>query len=285
MEPFDLARIAVIALEREARLTPKPGLVDVRGSGAHTDMDLAMILASAETLGSVFAEIAEAASSLPWDVTLREEIGALGRRGESAMLAVTGGVNTHRGALWTLGLLVAGASDAQSYDEQEIASRAAWLAGLPDRFAPRASPSHGQRVQRRYGATGARGEAQTGFPHVLGVALPQLRHGRQPGATDEDRQLDALLAVMSTLPDTCVLYRGGRRGLRLVQHGARRVLAAGGAAHPAGRRELVAFGVELSTARLSPGGSADVLSAAIFLDALGTHAALSDQRGVSLCSS
>ncbi|HEY2440579.1 MAG TPA: triphosphoribosyl-dephospho-CoA synthase [Solirubrobacteraceae bacterium] len=275
MQTHALARIAATALKREARLTPKPGLVDARGSGPHTDMDLSLLLASAETLEPFFAEIAEAAGSLPWGVALREEIGALGRRADAAMLADTGGVNTHRGALWALGLLVAGAASARSNEAHDIASRAGFLARLPDRFACQQTTSHGRLVARRYGTTGARGEAQAGFPHVVRVALPLLR-GLE--ASEVDRQLGALLASMSRLADTCVLYRGGRRGLRLVQDGARRVLAAGGATHPAGRRELAALDVELCAARLSPSGSADVLSAALFLETLGAYEERSDRR-------
>ena len=131
VQAADLARLAVSALQREARLTPKPGLVDARGPGAHTDMDLPMLLASAEALEPFFAQIADAAASLAWDVALREEIGAVGRSGEAAMLATTGGVNTHRGALWTLGLLVAGAAHARSPEAHETASRAAFLPGCP----------------------------------------------------------------------------------------------------------------------------------------------------------
>jgi triphosphoribosyl-dephospho-CoA synthase len=283
VRPHELARIAATALVREAQLTPKPGLVDARGPGAHGDMDLPLLLASARTLEPFFAELAEAAGSLPWDVALREEVGALGRRAEAAMLTTTGGVNTHRGALWALGLLVAGAAGVRSTDAHEVASRAALLARLPDRFSGRA-PSHGHLVARRYDATGARGEAQAGFPHVVRVALPRLRTRE---ASDAERRLDALLAIMSRLADTCVLYRGGRRGLRLVQDGGRRVLGAGGAADPAGQRELAALDVELCAARLSPGGSADVLSAALFLEALGADGERSEQRdqGAVLCRS
>ena len=283
----DLARLAVSALQREARLTPKPGLVDARRPGAHTDMDLPMLLASAEALEPFFAQIAAAAASLAWDVALREEIGAVGRSADAAMLATTGGVNTHRGALWAVGLLVAGAARARSREAHEIASRAAFLARLPDRFAGQSAESHGQLVKRQYGATGARGEAQAGFPHARHVALPRLHRRGSRGTTASDLQLDALLASMSLLADTCVLYRGGRRGLRLVQRGARRVLAAGGASSPAGRRELTCLDVELCALQLSPGGSADVLSAAIFLDALTTHNQPPDQRqgGAVLCRS
>src|SRR3954454_21135934 len=93
-----IAELAVASLRAEANLTPKPGLVDQRGSGAHTDMDLAVLHASAGALRSAFTECASAAGQLPLSRELRATVGTIGRAGERAMLAATGGVNTHRGA-------------------------------------------------------------------------------------------------------------------------------------------------------------------------------------------
>ncbi|MEO3810318.1 triphosphoribosyl-dephospho-CoA synthase [Sphaerisporangium sp. B11E5] len=247
-----LAGLAVRALREEARLGPKPGLVDGQDNGAHDDMDLPLLLASAEALRPAFRALASARS--------RAEVGRIGRAGERAMLRATGGVNTHRGALWALGLLVATAS--RSRGEQEAARRAGRLAALPDPCPPEGPVSHGEQVWRRYGARGARGEAAKGFPHVVGVALPCLRRARAAGLPEETARLDALLAVMSRLPDTCVLHRGGLAGLRAVRLGAARVLAEGGA----GCGPLTEFGELLRARRLSPGGSGDLLAAALFLD-------------------
>ncbi|MFC4529179.1 triphosphoribosyl-dephospho-CoA synthase [Sphaerisporangium dianthi] len=260
-----LADAAVRALRAEARLSPKPGLVDHRGSGAHDDMDLPLVLASAEALRPTFREIAKAAERTAAGVELREELGALGRLGDQAMLRTTGGVNTHRGALWALGLLVAAVAGGAGH-EREAARGAARLAALPDRRIPAAEPSHGERARRRYGAGGARSEAEAAFPHVTDVALPRLRQARAAGLGEEVARLDALLEVMSLLRDTCVLHRGGPAGLRVVRLGAERVLAEGGAGTGSGRAALMDLDDVLRERRLSPGGSGDLLAAALFLD-------------------
>ena len=289
--PDVLADLAVRALRDEAELTPKPGLVDRRGGGAHADMDLAMLLASAEALRPAFEDLARAGAAMPVGTALRARVGAIGRAGERRMLRVTGGVNTHRGALWALGLLVTGAAshvrapsgrasaaarvltvgvDVPAVATAAVAAAAA-LARLDDPGAPaRTRPSHGELVRHRHGAPGAAGEARAGFPHVTRVALPALRSARARGAGEEHARLDALLAVMARLADTCVLHRGGPDGLHRVRAGAAGVLAAGGTAHPAGAALLRSLDDDLRAHGLSPGGSADLLAAALLLDAV-TH--------------
>ncbi|MFG2076207.1 triphosphoribosyl-dephospho-CoA synthase [Nonomuraea maritima] len=263
--PAVLAGTAVGALVEEALLSPKPGLVDRRGGGAHDDMDLPLLLASAEALRPAFARIAYVSAGATTDVGLREELGRVGREGERAMTRATGGVNTHRGALWALGLLVAAVAGGAG-DERAAARGAAGLAALPDRRAPEETRSHGERARSRYGSPGARGEATAAFPHVIEVALPRLRHSRAAGFAEEAARLDALLAVMSLLDDTCVLHRGGLDGLLAVQAGAARVLAEGGAGSARGREALMVLDGLLRERRLSPGGSGDLLAAALFLD-------------------
>lgn len=269
-----IAELAVAALHAEADLTPKPGLVDRRGSGAHSDMDLTMLRVSAEALRDAFTECASAARHLSVGPDLRAAIGVIGRAGEAQMLHATGGVNTHRGALWALGLLSAGATAAPG-DIAGTIDFAAQLARTPDR---RATPnrSHGADVRCRYGATGAVGEAQSGFPHVRLFALPALRAARYSGAGEESARLAALLSLMAHLDDTCVLHRGRQSGLRAIQAAARSVLTAGGLDTPEGRRGFTALDDLCLTRRLSPGGSGDLLSATIFLDAM-------DEKRRTLC--
>ncbi|GEJ58833.1 triphosphoribosyl-dephospho-CoA synthase [Anaeromyxobacter diazotrophicus] len=267
--PDRLAALAVRALVEEAELTPKPALVDRRGRGAHHDLDLALMRRSAEALRGAFAAMAEAAAGAPAGLALRERLGALGRAGERAMLAATGGVNTHRGALWALGLLVAAASqEGGAGAPAALGARAAMLARLPDRFAP-AAGSHGSLACLRFRVAGARGEARAGFPHAVAVGWPALREARARGAGEEAARLDALLAIMARLDDTCLLHRAGLRGLHAAQRGAAAALAAGGAGTPEGRRALLALDAALLALRASPGGSADLLAAVLFLDALG----------------
>jgi triphosphoribosyl-dephospho-CoA synthase len=261
-----IAELAVAAIRAEADLTPKPGLVDQRGRGAHSDMNLSMLHRSAESLRTSFIECATAATQLTIGPELRERLGEVGRAGERAMLAATGGVNTHRGALWALGLLSAGA--AIGGGPAGAIGVAAQLAAIPDRNATGTPKSHGAHARLRYGVTGAAGQAQAGFPHVRRHALPALHAARRLGADEGTARLEALLSLMATLDDTCVLHRGGSGGLRAVQAGAQAVVNAGGFRTSEGRRRFTALDDMCLTRRLSPGGSGDLLSATVFLDAL-----------------
>src|ERR1700722_4987291 len=178
---LELSEAAVSALLEEAELTPKPALVDRRGNGAHHDLDLARLRRSAQSLQDGFAKIARAAMIVKSPLRLREQIGQIGRDMERRMLTATDGSNAHRGAIWALGLLVAAAAQRRSErNTARIAAGAAALARLPDRFAPRPL-SNGEQVRSRFGATGARGEAQAAFPHALEIGLPTLRAARDRG--------------------------------------------------------------------------------------------------------
>ncbi|MEX5688367.1 triphosphoribosyl-dephospho-CoA synthase [Pseudomonas silesiensis] len=262
-----LADLAVDALIDEADLSPKPALVDRRGNGAHTDLHLGLMHASALSLWPAFKEMAQAASEFgEVGLPLREAIGRIGREGEQAMLATTNGVNTHRGAIWALGLLVtAAALEPESTTPGAMALRAARLALLDDRYAPHPL-SHGAQVAQRYGARGAREEAQLGFPAVIQRALPQLKRSRAAGHGEQNARLDALLAIMSSLADTCVLYRAGETGLQTMQLGAQAVLESGGSASLNGRRRLHELDHQLIALNASPGGAADLLAACLFID-------------------
>lgn len=264
--PDGLAELAVDALVFEARLTPKPCLVDAAGPGSHRDMDLALLVASAESLRPAFAGMTRAAGAGGGLDALRAEIGRIGRRGEAAMLETTGGVNTHRGALWALGLLVTGAARSGGGMAATVMA-AARLAASPDPGAPARGVSHGEAARRTFGIGGASAEAAAGFPHVVGTALPVYRSACD-AAGPRHAALDALLAVMTTLDDTCILHRGGRPALRLAQRGAADALAAGGAGTAAGMACLQLLDNELTARNISPGGSADLLAAALFVDAL-----------------
>lgn len=261
-----LADHAVRALVAEALLTPKPALVDQRGPGAHKDLDLRRLLRSARSLRGSFYSMARHAHGAVPDVELREKLGALGRQAEGCMLAATGGSNAHRGAIWVMGLLVAAQSMARGAEEPgEIAAIAATLARLPDRHAPQ-TPSNGSAACRRFGVHGARGEAVNGFPHVFKVGLPALCAARQRGAGETRARLDALMAIMGSLDDTCLLHRGGWPALEAAQRGARRVLVLGGTATPAGWEALLSLDGELLRRFASPGGCADLLAACLFVD-------------------
>jgi triphosphoribosyl-dephospho-CoA synthase len=261
-----IATAAVDALIAEAVLTPKPGLVDRRGNHTHPDMSVGLLEASAGSLHPFFAQCADAARELPMGLELRARLGSVGRAGERHMLAGTAGVNTHRGALWALGLLAAGAAVSESVDE--ATAFAGRLALLPDLGFTGRPLSNGGRVRMRYGAGGAPAEAAAGFPHVVDVGLPELLASRRRGEPQDAAALNGLLAIMASLDDTCVLHRGGPTALAFVQRCAAEVLAAGGCGTVKGRRRLERFCAESDLRMLSMGGSADLLAATMFVDLL-----------------
>lgn len=245
-----ISALAVDALLTEARLTPKPGLVDSCNSGAHSDMDLALLEKSAYSLAPFFRQAVQIGMSSPDCMPALQKAGL---QAEREMFAATGGINTHKGALYSLGLLCAaiGQSLMTSCD---IFSHAAGLAASATRFSV---PSHGNRVAQLYSAGGAREEAELGFPHVK-QALSVLYSNGDP--------LDALLVLLSTVEDTNLLWRGGPGALSFIRTEASHILIA-----PREQRIplLVALDNVCIERHLSPGGSADLLSAALFLHNVG----------------
>jgi triphosphoribosyl-dephospho-CoA synthase len=260
-----LARQALIA---EAELTPKPGLVDRRGSGSHNDLSLDVMRRSALAIEPFICRMAFQAANERPSASLRLTLAAIGRAAETAMLHVTNGSNAHRGAIWSLGLLAASASINQyNLDALGIARTAAEIASFEDSHVLKRT-SHGQTVVKKFGVSGARGEAMEGFPHITRVGLPMLRARRAARVPERIARLDALLSIIAQLDDTCVLYRGGAAALQTAKNGAAAVIRGGGAGSPLGKQCLRVMDLRLLELGVSPGGSADLLAATLFLDAI-----------------
>lgn len=274
--------LATQAMIAEAELTPKPGLVDRRGSGAHSDLSLATMRKSAFAIEPFIRLMAVQSMNQHPNRRLRATLAATGRAAERAMLQATDGSNTHKGAIWTLGLLAAAAAINQpgrtKLDAAVIARTAAVIASFEDSDHELTRinmnrdrwqfPSHGQIVAKRFGVEGARGEAIKGFPHIVELGLPMLRARRKADAPEMFARLDALLSIMAQLDDTCLLYRGGKEALQAAKEGATAVIAAGGAGSIRGQKRLFALDERLLDLGVSPGGSADLLAGTLFLDAI-----------------
>jgi triphosphoribosyl-dephospho-CoA synthase len=278
-----LAEMAVGALVDEAMLTPKPGLVDMRGSGAHKDLNWLLMCHSAHALRPGFHAMALAGQQVGDQRALRERIGAIGRETEHAMMDATGGVNTHRGAIWALGLLVTAAAQPHETGRHgglavAVAARAGTLARLPDRGAPVRTGHKGELACLEHGVGGARGQAQAGFPQVTKHALPTLRLSRTRGDAEDAARINALMAVIAELDDTCLLARGGPQALLAARSGASRVLQSGGAGAQAGRQALHALEADMRKRHVSPGGAADLLGATLLLDRIEQEQVLNMER-------
>jgi len=200
---------------------------------------------------------------------------ALGLDAERRMLSVTGGVNTHRGAIFNLGLLAAAAGWQRAHPEHGRPAtlgdtvRRHWGEAIvrPAIVAEAAPPSHGMRVAQCYGIGGARAEAAAGFPHVFGVGLPAFEHSLARHGDRRRAAVQCFFNLVAQLPDTNLLHRGGAEGLRFAQTAALDFLAAGGVAHPAWRTRAESVHRSFVARRLSPGGSADLLAATLFVHA------------------
>jgi triphosphoribosyl-dephospho-CoA synthase len=264
-----LAALARQALIAEAELTPKPGLVDRRGTGAHSDLSLAIMRRSAFAIEPYLREMALISGRNYPSQPLRERLAVIGREAEHAMLKATSGSNAHKGAIWILGLLTSAA--AMQIEDQALASKIAEAAKKIASFEDRATPrlvSHGDLVAKRYGVAGARGEALGGFPHVIEIGLPMLRSKRASGATETVARLDTLLGIMSCLDDTCLLYRGGEEALVTAKADAAAVESAGGSGTALGKQRFQRLECRLLELGVSPGGSGDLLAATLLLDAV-----------------
>ena len=265
-----LARAAVAALREELTAYPKPGLVSPVDSGAHDDMDFDLMCRSADSLLEPFAALAAAGRAAQGFETA---LLPLGIAAERRMLAATGGVNTHRGAIFSMGLIVAaiGRTESAGLAPSPAAVRATllreWGAAL-DGHAARgaAAQSHGADVQRRTGHGGARLEAARGFPGLFELALPAYREALRQGLDRNAAAIQTLFALMASVDDSTVLYRGGLDGHGFVRAASGAFLAAGGCFRTGWQTEAERLHRAFVTRRLSAGGCADLLACAVLLD-------------------
>ncbi|HEY4958815.1 MAG TPA: triphosphoribosyl-dephospho-CoA synthase MdcB, partial [Caldimonas sp.] len=251
-----LARAATHALHDELALYPKPGLVSFVDNGSHDDMTARTFLRSIFSLRDYFRQIAAiGAADAPFAALER-----LGVAAERRMLRATDGVNTHRGAIFTLGLLCAaaarpGASHAGPLSATAIRARLneRWGTALAARV-DRAGASNGQRASRRHALHGARDEAACGFPVLFDVAVPTLHTALREGLDRRHAQLQTFFTVLASLDDTNLVHRGGIDGLRFARRQAQAFLAAGGARRADAQSHAEAIHREFVGRRLSPGG-------------------------------
>ena len=239
-----LGEMAENALLAEVHFTPKPGLVDEANNGAHRDMDVPLFERSAHALRPCFEEFVRLGIQGASPAALQQA----GIRAEQAMFAATGGVNTHKGAIYSGALLLHAAGRLLSGEEE---GNLCELAAQPAAAIPAPTGTHGAAVRAQCG--GIRTEAVSGYPTAQAV----LRQLRQSGP------LDALLLSMSRLDDSTLWHRGGAEGAQLVRSRAADILAAPASEREARTRRL---DMELIERNLSPGGSADLLAMAFFLE-------------------
>ena len=252
--PYLIADLAERSLRQELDTTPKPGLVDKQDNGAHKDMDYALMSASISALRPYLTRIAvESAAEVN-----AAGIMSIGIEAEAAMLKATGGVNTHKGALFCIGLSIAAASflacstgtvEADSF--RELVSRTASR-------IPSAQSTHGAEAKRNFKVGGALDNAREAYPELFTAWLPYYRSLED----DPYRCHKTLLYIMTILDDTNVLHRRGFEGLAHTKSEAARLLK------DFSMSGLSSLNYDFIRENISPGGSADMLSLTMFIKSI-----------------
>ncbi|MDR3563587.1 MAG: citrate lyase holo-[acyl-carrier protein] synthase [Negativicutes bacterium] len=273
----NIGALALEAMLFEVACTPAPGLVDRANSGSHSDMDFYSFMASSGALALTMARCAQAGL---WHETGLESLlpilRLIGKEGERAMGAATGGVNTQKGAIFSLGVAAAAAGwlrrGGKALDPEGIlATMALIVSGIVARdFGDLQNKSRpltaGERLYRDHGITGIRGEMEQGLPCVRRQALPALQQALAAGQSINNALVQTLLVLMTCVEDTTVMHRHHPDKMRTwVRARAGVALAAGGMYTEAGRAVVAALDQEFIQHNVSPGGAADLLAVTWFL--------------------
>lgn len=271
-----LGALAAKALLYEVCTTPKPGLVDRKNNGSHRDMDVFTFLDSTAALLPYFEEAVRLGietRNLPPQETFRR-LRQAGAAGERAMFRATGGVNTHKGAVFTLGTVCAAAGrlwTAEGFSKDLDAALAlcgemSAQAVQEDFEAIRREGAHttGQRIYLEHGLEGIRGELSRGLPAVAQIGLPTLRRHLAAGDTLEQAGVQVLLALMAQVVDTNLIARGGLEGQQWAMEQAKNLTQD----RAVSQEEAEKLDRALIERNLSPGGCADLLAITYFLEFL-----------------
>lgn len=256
--PYIIAHLATQALQAELDTTPKPGLVDKDNNGAHRDMDYALMQRSIDTLHPYFVKLAllGCADALPTHTSIRD----VGIEAEKAMLSATNGVNTHKGALFSMGLAVVAAAHEENTDSLQATIKAL-AASFPD-----TNGTHGSKAKLLSKGTtaikGALDNAREGYEMLFAEWLPFYIERRKEH--DAYTLHKTLLRIMCDLDDTNVIYRTDLATAEEVKQEARALLDS------FSKAALKNMDRHYTTRNISPGGAADMLSLTIFIGSIQT---------------
>lgn len=258
MTKHDIALLALKSLLKEVSLYPKPGLVDPIDCGSHTDMDYITFIDSACELVPGFERYYEVGAHHDGPITtLLDVIRITGIENESAMFKATHSINTHKGANFMFGVVIAVMGYLNNPDYPTLRKGICDMTqGLVERELSSISnpTTHGERMYIMHGFTGIRGEVEAGIPHVFEIALPLLIEGN----ADEKSMKRALLALIASNDDSNMVKRGGVAGLKFGKELA---------SQPYNDLDehLRVMNTSFKEKNLSPGGSADLLALALFI--------------------
>ena len=265
VDSTDAARLATQALLYEVATTPKPGLVDRENSGSHRDMDFFTFQASAAALFPYFSQCVKIGRETVDAQETFRRLRLPGKLAEGEMRRATGGVNTHKGAIFSMGILCGalGRLEREQWGSPGavLAECAAMTEGLVSKdyvnLMPETAKTAGQKLYLQYGITGVRGQAEAGFPAVLNVGLPKLEAALAAGKSINEAGCAALLAMLADTVDTNTIHRGGYERAKEAAEEIGALLEK----EPFPTKEtLERLDAEFIRDNLSPGGTADLLA-------------------------
>ncbi len=254
--PYIIGQAAATALRMELDLTPKPGLIDKENQGAHKDMNYATMCRSINALRPYFIRLALLGRHT--ELPSAQEVIALGLEAEKAMFNATGEVNTHKGALFSLGLMsVVACHELYLHNQLSDSALREGIAALAGQF-PYDRGTHGYKACSEHGLKGALDMAREGYGDLFDSWRPYL-HGHK---SEEGGLLRTLLLIMTTLDDTNICHRRGPDGLAAVKAEAAALL------EDFSVDGVRAMDMKFTEENLSPGGAADMLALTLFAEGL-----------------
>ncbi len=269
---------AIKSMLYEVAVSPKPGLVDRNNAGAHDDMDIFTFMDSISVLGMYFYQCAEKALNFQEDnyIKLMESLRPIGIEAENDMFGATNGVNTHKGMIFSLGILSAAAASIYKETGQkeigniELASRVKEMTkGISKELKNSHEKSeedltYGEFLYRKHDIRGIRGEVEDGFPTVIDFALPSFKKlYRENDNHINDILVNTLLSLMAETEDSNVLGRHDLDTLYYVQKRSKKALELGGAFTKEGLDYIEAMDQDFIEKNISSGGAADLLSVSL----------------------
>lgn len=277
LSPFDadlqkVSQYLTQAILLEVSTHPKPGLVTRLSNGAHKDMSIFTFMMSSAVLSKAFNDLQDIGQAHRG--TLAElfcKLRSYGVGAEAELLRVTKGVNTQRGILFAGGIVSAVSGYAMNMGLSRdallpmIKEMAAGLVAKELKNLDHAAMTAGEKLYYKYGITGIRGEVENGFPSVVNYGLPALEDAFNKGATINDALVHALIALMTVVEDSNIIWRTDYDTLLEVQRIAKDILNLGSVFTEKGRMAIAETERYFLQRRISPGGSADLLSVTITL--------------------
>lgn len=277
LSPFDadlqkVGQYLTQAILLEVSTHPKPGLVTRLSNGAHKDMSIFTFMMSSAVLSKAFNDLQDIGQAHRGTlVELFCKLRSYGIGAEAELLRVTKGVNTQRGILFAGGIVSAVSGYAMNMGLSRdallplIKEMAAGLVARELKNLDHAAMTAGEKLYYKYGITGIRGEVENGFPSVVNYGLPALEDAFDKGATINDALVHALISLMTVVEDSNVIWRTDYDTLLEVQRIAKNILSLGSVFTEKGRMAIAETERYFLQRRISPGGSADLLSVTITL--------------------